>query len=82
MNEDDLTPAHQAAIEGSVRCLEALIKANAAIDLPDDKGHIPLDYAKIWGHRRCARYVKKSLKIQSLLKCRMLNVSSRLVASC
>ncbi|XP_033632664.1 synphilin-1-like [Asterias rubens] len=55
VNEDDLTPAHQAAIEGSVRCLEALIKANAAIDLPDDKGHIPLDYAKIWGHRRCAR---------------------------
>ncbi|XP_022111002.1 ankyrin repeat domain-containing protein 24-like [Acanthaster planci] len=55
VNEDDLTPAHQAAIEGSVKCLEALINSNAAIHLQDNKGHLPLDYAKIWGHRKCAR---------------------------
>lgn len=50
-----LTPSHQAAIEGSAKCLEALIEAGADINLPDSKGHIPLDYTKIWGHRICAR---------------------------
>ncbi|XP_077992524.1 uncharacterized protein LOC144446596 [Glandiceps talaboti] len=54
-NDDDLTPAHQAAIEGTVKCLEALINAGAIIDSQDVKGHLPLDYAKLWGNRECAR---------------------------
>ncbi|XP_072022874.1 uncharacterized protein [Amphiura filiformis] len=55
VNDDELTPAHQAAIEGSVNGLQALINAGAKINIPDSKGHLPIDYAKLWGHRKCAR---------------------------
>ncbi|XP_002738166.1 uncharacterized protein LOC100377534 [Saccoglossus kowalevskii] len=54
-NDDDLTPAHQAAIEGTVKCLEAVINAGGLIDTKDVKGHLPVDYAKLWGNRECAR---------------------------
>ena len=59
VNDDELTPAHQAAIEGSVNGLQALISAGAKIDIPDSKGHLPIDYAKLWGHRKCARWVDR-----------------------
>ncbi|XP_033123831.1 ankyrin repeat domain-containing protein 53-like [Anneissia japonica] len=57
MNEDSLTPAHQASIEGSVKCLNLVINAGGRTDIKDSKGHTPLDYAKIWGHRKCARII-------------------------
>ncbi|XP_071946842.1 uncharacterized protein [Antedon mediterranea] len=56
-NEDNLTPVHQASIEGSVQCLNLLINAGGCIDVKDSKGQTPLDYAKIWGHRKCARII-------------------------
>ncbi|XP_070541222.1 ankyrin repeat domain-containing protein 53-like [Ptychodera flava] len=55
LNDDDLTPAHQAAIEGTVKCLQAVINAGGLIDTRDVKGHLPIDYAKLWGNRDCAR---------------------------
>ena len=46
---------HQAASEGHVQCLKALIEVGATIDKPDHRGHKPIDLAKLWGHRKCAR---------------------------
>ena len=54
-NDDDITPMHQAASEGHVQCLKALIEVGARIDGDDRRGHKPIDLAKLWGHRKCAR---------------------------
>ncbi|ELU06759.1 hypothetical protein CAPTEDRAFT_104651, partial [Capitella teleta] len=54
-NEDGVTPLHQAASEGHVLCLKALIEAGGVLDGVDRRGHKPLDLAKLWGHRKCAR---------------------------
>ena len=58
-NDDGITPLHQAASEGHVQCLKMLIDYGAKIDGEDCREHTPLDLAKLWGHRRCARYVPK-----------------------
>ena len=50
-----ITPVHQAASEGHVKCLQELIKSGAAIDTVDGNGHTPLSIARVWGHRECAR---------------------------
>ena len=55
-NEDLVTPVHQAASEGHVQCLKLLIELGAKIDVQDVRGHSPLDLAKLWGHRKVARY--------------------------
>ncbi|KAJ8316959.1 hypothetical protein KUTeg_004863 [Tegillarca granosa] len=54
-NNDGITPIHQAASEGHVQCLKLLIEVGAKIDLKDCRGHSPLDLAKLWGHKKCAR---------------------------
>jgi len=46
---------HQAASEGHIQCLKALIDHGAKIYVKDYRGHTPLDLAKLWGHRQCAR---------------------------
>ena len=56
-NDDGITPMHQAASEGHVQCLKALMEAGAKIDGVDHRGHTPMDLAKLWGHRKCARSV-------------------------
>ena len=58
VNDDGITPVHQAASEGHVQCLKVLIDVGASIDLRDCRGNTPLDLAKLWAHRKCARYVK------------------------
>lgn len=50
-----ITPVHQSASEGHVKCLQELIKSGAAIDTVDGNGHTPLSIARVWGHRECAR---------------------------
>ncbi|CAH1784881.1 unnamed protein product [Owenia fusiformis] len=55
VNDDGITPAHQAASEGHVQCLKALIEVGAKINEKDCRGHTPIDLAKLWGHRKCAR---------------------------
>ena len=47
---------HQAASEGHVQCLKALIEAGGKVWEKDDRGHTPIDLAKLWGHRKCARF--------------------------
>ncbi|OWF41470.1 uncharacterized protein LOC110462323 [Mizuhopecten yessoensis] len=54
-NNDGITPVHQAASEGHVQCLKELIDIGAAITGKDCRGHTPLDLAKLWGHKKCAR---------------------------
>ncbi|XP_078358361.1 ankyrin repeat domain-containing protein 53-like isoform X2 [Oculina patagonica] len=50
-----ITPVHQAASEGHVKCLHELIKCGASIDAVDGNGHTPMSLARVWGHRECAR---------------------------
>ena len=46
---------HQAASTGHVNCLRALIDAGATINTHDSDNLLPIDYARIWGHRMCVR---------------------------
>ena len=55
-NDDKITPSHQASSEGHVQCLKALVEVGAKIDSRDARGHLPIDLAKLWGHRKCARF--------------------------
>ncbi|XP_068745803.1 ankyrin repeat domain-containing protein 53-like [Montipora capricornis] len=50
-----ITPVHQAASDGHVKCLQELIKYGAKIDAIDANGHTPMFIARVWGHRACAR---------------------------
>lgn len=50
-----ITPVHQAASEGHVKCLQELIKCGAIINAVDGNGHTPMSLARVWGHRECAR---------------------------
>ena len=38
-----------------MNCLRALINAGATIDMVDSENLLPVDYARIWGHRLCVR---------------------------
>lgn len=50
-----ITPVHQAASEGHVKCLQELIKCGAIINAVDGNGHTPMALARVWGHRECVR---------------------------
>lgn len=54
-NFNGFTPVHQAASTGHINCLRALIDAGARIDIQDSDSLLPVDYARIWGHRMCVR---------------------------
>ena len=53
-----LTPVHQAATVGHVKCIKTLIEANAVTDAIDSRGHTPHSLAVLWGHRKSARILK------------------------
>ena len=53
---------HQAASEGHVQCLKALIEVGANIEGEDCQGHKPIDLAKLWGHKKCARCVRCAME--------------------
>ncbi|KAM6908968.1 ankyrin repeat domain-containing protein 53 [Xenentodon cancila] len=55
------TPLHLAASEGLLDCVEILVKAGADVLAKDSNGHTPLDLARIWCHRKVARYLKNCL---------------------
>ncbi|XP_041840908.1 ankyrin repeat domain-containing protein 53 isoform X2 [Melanotaenia boesemani] len=55
------TPLHLAASKGLLRCVEMLVKAGADLMKKDSMGHTPLDLARIWCHRKVARYLKSCL---------------------
>jgi hypothetical protein len=56
INEDQVTPLHQAATEGQLECLKVLLENKADPFTLDYRNQMPLDLAKLWGHRQCAKY--------------------------
>ena len=46
---------HQASSEGHVQCLKTLIEVGGNIGGKDQRDMKPIDMAKLWGHRKCAR---------------------------
>uniref|UniRef100_H3AFP1 Ankyrin repeat domain 53 n=1 Tax=Latimeria chalumnae TaxID=7897 RepID=H3AFP1_LATCH len=56
-NSDRQTPLHKAASEGLQDCVAALVEAGADVSIKDTSGHTPIDLTKIWGHRKCCRYL-------------------------
>ncbi|XP_051901338.1 ankyrin repeat domain-containing protein 53 isoform X2 [Pristis pectinata] len=54
---DGQSPLHQAAEVGLLDCIITLVEAGANVKAKDKKGQMPLDLAKIWGHRACVRYL-------------------------
>ncbi|XP_032399970.1 ankyrin repeat domain-containing protein 53 isoform X1 [Etheostoma spectabile] len=55
------SPLHLAASEGLLDCTEILLQAGADVLAQDNMGHTPLDLARIWCHRKVARYLKSSM---------------------
>eukprot|EP00118_Oscarella_pearsei_P007482 m.36917 g.36917 ORF g.36917 m.36917 type:complete len:439 (+) comp32306_c0_seq7:96-1412(+) len=49
------TPLHLASREGHLECLEMLLRSGANFNAVDSLNHSPLDTAKLWGKRECAR---------------------------
>ncbi|XP_024229259.1 ankyrin repeat domain-containing protein 53 [Oncorhynchus tshawytscha] len=56
-----LTPLHLAATEGLWECTKTLVQAGADTGARDNRGHTPLELARIWCHRRIARFLKDSM---------------------
>ncbi|KAM6894233.1 LOW QUALITY PROTEIN: ankyrin repeat domain-containing protein 53 [Lycodopsis pacificus] len=54
------TPLHLAASEGLLDCTETLMRAGADVLAQDSMGHT-LDVARIWCHRKVARYLKNCM---------------------
>uniref|UniRef100_V9KS06 Ankyrin repeat domain-containing protein 53 n=1 Tax=Callorhinchus milii TaxID=7868 RepID=V9KS06_CALMI len=52
-----MTALHMAANEGLLHYLMTLIEAGANVNIEDNSDHKPIDKAKIWGRRRCAKYL-------------------------
>uniref|UniRef100_A0A3B3IA95 Uncharacterized protein n=1 Tax=Oryzias latipes TaxID=8090 RepID=A0A3B3IA95_ORYLA len=50
------TPLHLAASTGLLDCAEVLVNAGADVSAKDNRGYTPLDLARIWSHRKMARY--------------------------
>ncbi|XP_075307895.1 ankyrin repeat domain-containing protein 53 [Odontesthes bonariensis] len=62
------TPLHLAASEGLLDCTEILVKAGADVLAKDSMGHTPLDLARIWCHRKVARYLKNCLWLRDKMR--------------
>lgn len=60
-NNDQLTPLHQAASEGHIQCLELLLAHRADVYAEDSRKQSPLDLAKLWGHKRCAKLLAAAM---------------------
>jgi len=45
-----------AASEGQIDCLKILLDLRADITVTDKRGQTPLDLARVWGHKKCAKY--------------------------
>lgn len=54
---DGLTPLHQAAAQGLLESVKALLDAGADLNRKDSNGHTPLEMAKMWCHPQVARWV-------------------------
>ena len=63
------TPAHHAAGDGHIKCLEVLAKyIKTDINTPDKQGNTPADFAATKGHVKCVEFLTKhkELKMKKL----------------
>lgn len=60
-NDDQLTPLHQAASEGHVQCLEYLLSHDADVYAEDSRKQTPIDLAKLWGNKKCAKLLAAAM---------------------
>ena len=60
-NDDRLTPLHQAASEGLAQCLEYLLTHDADVYAEDSRKQLPIDLAKLWGHKKCAKLLAAAM---------------------
>jgi len=60
-NDDQLTPLHQAASEGHVQCLEYLLSHDADVYAEDSRKQLPIDLAKLWGNKKCAKLLAAAM---------------------
>ena len=59
-----MTPAHIAAEQGSIECLQLLMGYNASIAIEDNVGAIPIDIARVYGHEFCVRFLEMSNRLK------------------
>lgn len=50
-----------AASEGQVDCLKILLDLKADTRVTDERGQTPLDLARLWGHRACAKLLSANI---------------------
>lgn len=60
-NDDLLTPLHQAASEGHVQCLDHLLSHDADVYAEDSRKQTPIDLAKLWGNKKCAKLLAAAM---------------------
>lgn len=53
------TPLHMAAYGGSQEVVEMLLACQAIVNVRDNAGRIPADYAEVKGHLELAKRVQK-----------------------
>ena len=50
-----------AASEGQIECLKILLELKADTRVIDSRNQTPLDLARLWGHRTCAKLLSASI---------------------
>ena len=50
-----------AASEGQIECLKILLELKADTRVVDNRNQTPLDLARLWGHRTCAKLLSASI---------------------
>lgn len=76
INNDQLTPIHQAASEGHVQCMELLLAHNADVYVEDGRKQLPIDLAKLWGNKKCAKLLAAAMWHQN----KHLSAKERLIS--
>lgn len=71
-----MTPLHQAASEGHVQCLQLLLDHNADVYAEDCRQQLPIDLAKLWGNKKCAKFLAAAMWHQN----KHLSAKERLVS--
>ncbi|XP_062510531.1 synphilin-1-like isoform X2 [Corticium candelabrum] len=56
-DDTGVTPAHIAARQGHLHCLQVLVEANVDVTNEDEDGQTPIDWANQAGRRGCSHYL-------------------------